>query len=103
MAEDFRPIALSKGCSGTASTSRFCGVGIQHGRTNIPQSYFSFINLAGMYLPLKHLSSSDAATLIVTPILTSFSEATFSGCRHSQLFLLWSLLTKCSYVADVNF
>ena len=77
MAEDSRPTALSEGCSGTASTSSFCGVGIQHGRMNIPHSYFSFINLARMYLSLKHLSSSDAATLIVTPILTSFSEATF--------------------------
>jgi hypothetical protein len=97
----------SEWCSGTASTSRFCGVGILHGRTNIPQSYFSFITLAGMYLSLKHLSSSDAATLtFVTPILTGFSAAiflkaplslreTFSECRHSRLFLLWSLLTKC--------
>jgi hypothetical protein len=107
LAEDSRPTAWSKGCSGIASTSRFCSVGILHDLTNIPQSYFSFIALAGMYISLKHLSLSDATMLtFVAPILTGFSAAiflkeslslreTFSGCRHPRLFLLWSLLTKC--------
>src|SRR6266567_8110228 len=100
MAEDSGPTAWSEGCSGIASTSRFCSVRILHGLTNIPQSHLSFITVAGMYLSLKHLSLSDAATLtLVTPILTGFSAAiflkeplslreTFSGCRHPRLFLL---------------
>jgi hypothetical protein len=104
MAEDSGPTPWSEGCSGIASTSRFCSVSILHGLTNIHESYFSFIALAGMYLSLKHLSLSDATTLtFVTPILTGFSAAiflkehlsfreTFSGC--SFFFFLKSISVR---------
>jgi drug/metabolite transporter (DMT)-like permease len=69
-------------------------VSILHGLTNIPQSYFSFFTLAGVYLSLKYLSLSDATALtFLAPIITGFSGAIFlkeglsfrnmlSGCRQ---------------------
>ena len=41
---------------------------------NIPNSHFSFIGLAGLYLSLEHLSVSDATMLtFITPILLGFT------------------------------
>ena len=79
---------------------------LSHVCTIIPQSHFSFVGIAGLYISLEHLSLSDSMMLtFLTPILTGFSGAiflkesfslkqTFSGCRHIPLHLLWSLFTK---------
>jgi drug/metabolite transporter (DMT)-like permease len=94
MAEDSRPSAWSKGRPLVVSISRVFRVGYPARSTNITQSHFSFVGLAGMYFSLGRLSLSDATMLtFLAPILTGFSGAIFlkevisfrnmlSGCRR---------------------